>query len=333
MNHQVLGVICGIILLASTSQGEQPGERADPRASLYGVLQELSDGPGDPLFRLHFRSIIAVIEASDRRSSGDTKNIKKLWKTFQDASARNSPRLRENYLNRSQQLIVSWVSPTDGQVSFTWLRLPAGWDPGREYPLYVQLHSRCDEATDRLEYLNYPFLNPGTSSAFEDGYLISPWGRGNLWYSGIAEADIWECLAAIKNLVRVDVGRQYLCGHSMGGYGAWRIARSSPDTWAAIGIQAGALRHEGQREVNAGAIAALRDMPTYFVVGNSDGLFGVNLATYQLLRATGNPSVTFAMFPGGHAYRQGDIERMYLWMRKFHRSSRPAALATPAADR
>ena len=72
----------------------------------------------------------------------------------------NSPRLRESYLNRSKQLIVSWVSPADGQVSFTWLRLPAGWDPQREYPLYVCLHGLWDVAANRLDYLNYPFLRP-----------------------------------------------------------------------------------------------------------------------------------------------------------------------------
>jgi predicted esterase len=325
MNHQVLGVVCGIVVLARAGYGEQPGERADHRASLRGALQTLSNESGDPLFRLHFRSIIEVIEASDRRSSRDTKDIKKLWETFRDVSAPNSPTLRESYLNRSRQLIISWVSPTDGQVSFTWLRLPAGWDPEREYPLYVQLHGLWDVAADRIKYLNYPFLNPGTSSAFEDGYVISPWGRGNQWYRGIAEKDFWECIAAIKNLVRVDASRQYLCGHSMGGYGAWRIARSSADTWAALGIHAGALRHDGQRELNAAAAAALRDVPTYFVVGNSDSLFGVDLVAYRLLREAGNPNLAFVAFPGGHDYRQEDVERMYSWMRKFDRGGRPAA--------
>ncbi len=143
--------------------------------------------------------------------------------------------------------------------------------PEREYPVYVQLHGLWDVAAERLRYLAYPYSNAGTSFAFEDGYLISPWGRGNLWYRGIAETDVWEGLAAVKGLVRVDAGRQYLCGHSMGGYGAWHIARSSADVWAALGIHAGALQYD-PREVDATAAAALRDLPTYFVVGTSDGL-------------------------------------------------------------
>ncbi len=45
------------------------------------------------------------------------------------------PRLRESYLDRSRPLIVSWLSPTDGQVSFAWLTLRARWNPEREYPV------------------------------------------------------------------------------------------------------------------------------------------------------------------------------------------------------
>jgi predicted esterase len=326
--NRVFGVVLGFAVLPLAGCGEQPAEptpveQADHRADLRAALQTLSEESGDPLFRLHFKSIIEVIDAGDRHLPADTANINELWEAFQDVSASNSPRLRESYLNRSRQLIVSWVSPTDGQVSFTWLSLPAGWNPEREYPLYVGLHGLWDVAGDRIQYLTYPFLNPGTSFAYEDGYQISPWGRGNLWYRGIAETDIWECIATIKNLVRVDLSREYLSGHSMGGYGAWHIAVSSADTWAALGIHAGALSYYPE-EVNAAAAAALRNVPTYFVVGDSDSLLTVDQAAYQLLRDAGNPNLAFVTFPGGHDYRQEDVERMYSWMRQFDRDDRPA---------
>ena len=329
MNRRVFRVVLGPALLALAGCGEQPAEptpaeQADHRADLRATLQALSEGSGDPLFRLHFRSIIEVIDAGDRRVPADTTNIDKLWEAFQDASTVNSPRLRESYLNRSRQLIVSWVSPSDGQVSFTWLSLPAGWNPEREYPLYVGLHGYWDVAGDRIQYLTYPFLNPGTSFAYEDGYQISPWGRGNLWYRGIAETDIWESVATVKNLVRVDDSRQYLFGHSMGGYGAWHIAVSSADTWAALGIHAGALSYY-PGEVNAAAAAALRNLPTYFVVGTSDSLLPVDQAAYQLLRDADNPNLAFVTFPGAHDYRQEDVERMYSWLRQFDRDSRLTA--------
>jgi pimeloyl-ACP methyl ester carboxylesterase len=328
VNHRVLGVVFGIVSLAHAGcGGVAPGEptprEVDNRESLRSALQTLSDESGDALLRLHFRSVLQVIEAGDRRSPEDSANITALWDAFKDASTPRSPRLRESYLDRSMPLIVSWVSPTDGQVSFAWLTLPARWNAEREYPVYVQLHGLWDVAQDRLRYLAYPFSNPGTSFAFDDGYLVSPWGRGNQWYRGIAETDIWECMAAVKGLVRVDGDRQYLCGHSMGGYGAWHIAHTSADVWAALGIHAGALQYD-PREVDPTFATALRDVPTYFVVGTFDGLLAVNQTAYGLLRDAGNPQLAFVTFPGGHDYRQQDVEQMYLWMREFDRNGRRA---------
>jgi predicted esterase len=281
-----------------------------------------SRGPGRcrPLARasLHllFNSILQVVEAGDRRWAADDQGIENLWTAFTSPSTPHSPRLRESYLDRSRPLIVSWVSPTDSQVSFAWLTLPARWDPGLEYPLYVQLHGLWDVAQDRIPYLAYPFSHPGSSYAFEDGYLISPWGRGNQWYRGIAETDIWEGMAMVKSLVRVEESRQYLCGHSMGGYGAWHIAHRSADSWAALGIHARALQYD-PRELDPSVATALRDLPTYFVVGTGDGLLGVNRTAYALLQTAGNPNLAFVTFPGGHDYRQADVEAMYLWMRRF----------------
>ncbi|HXY41358.1 MAG TPA: alpha/beta hydrolase-fold protein [Vicinamibacteria bacterium] len=320
MRHRLLWATMGLVGLAHGGCGgnapAQPSQQTDYRAELGATLRTLSDEATDPLLRLHFNSIVQVIAAGDHRYPADDQSIQSMWESFTSSSTPHSPRLRESYLDRSRPLIVSWASPTDGQVSFAWLTLPAHWDKEREYPVYVQLHGLWDVAGDRLPYLAYPFSNPGTSYAFEDGYLISPWGRGNLWYRGIAETDIWEGLATVKGLVRVDESRQYLCGHSMGGSGAWHIALGSADVWAALGIHAGALSYN-PGELDAAAAATLRDLPTYFVVGTSDGLLEVNQQAYRLLQGAGNPNLAFVTFPGGHDYRSSDVEAMYEWMRRF----------------
>ena len=326
MRHRLLGAVLGTLCLVHAGCGGSspadptPEEPIDYRGGLRSALATLSDESGDALLRLHFSSILQVVEAGDRGRS-DEQGIKDLWTAFTGSSTPHSARLRGSYLDRSRPLIVSWVSPTDGQVSFAWLTLPARWDPALEYPLYIQLHGLWDVAQDRIPYLAYPFSHPGTSYAFEDGYLVSPWGRGNQWYRGIAETDIWEGMAVVKGLVRVNESRQYLCGHSMGGYGAWHIALRSADTWAALGIHAGALGYD-PRELDASAVTALRDLPTYFVVGTSDGLFSVNQATYTLLQRASNPNLAFVTFPGGHDYRQPDVEAMYLWLRRFESGAR-----------
>jgi len=327
MSRRVLRAVVGTLWLAHAGcGGSSPAdptreEQTDYRAALRSALLTLSDQTGDPLLRFHFESILRVVEAGDRHSTADDQGLRALSVAFTNASTLHSPRLRESYLDRSRPLVVSWVSPTDGQVSFAWLTLPARWDPETAYPLYVQLHGLWDVAQDRIPYLAYPFSNPGTSRAFEDGYLVSPWGRGNVWYRGIAETDIWEGMAFVKSLVRVNERRQYLCGHSMGGYGAWYIARRSPGTWAALGVHAGALGYF-PGELDASAVAALRDVPTYFVVGTADGLLGVNQTAHALLRGTGNPNVAFVTFSGGHDYRQVDVEAMYAWLRQFENGTR-----------
>jgi predicted esterase len=324
MGYRVRGAVLGGLCLVYAGCGggapadPTPGEPTDYRAGLQATLQALSNESSDPLLRLHFNSILQVVQAGDHRSSADDQGLRTLWTAFTDASTPQSPRLRQSYLDRARPLIVSWASPTDGQISFTWLTLPAHWDPEKAYPLYVQLHGLWDVAQDRVPYLAYPFANPGTSFAFEDGYLVSPWGRGNLWYRGISETDVWEGLAVIEGLVRVNEIRQYLCGHSMGGYGAWHLAHLSPHLWAALGIHAGALGYD-PRELDVSVATTLRDVPTYFVVGTSDGLLGVNQVAYGLLQNAGNPNLAFVTFPGGHEYRPSDVEAMYLWLRRFER--------------
>jgi predicted esterase len=324
MRHRLLPAIIGILYLAHPGcGGSSPtgptDEPTDYRAELRSALVTLSDQPGDPLLQLHFNSMLQVIAAGDHGWPVDDQGIIDLLRAFTDLSTPHSPRLPESYLDRSRPLVVAWISPTDGQVSFAWLTLPAGWDPALEYPLYVQLHGLWEVAQDRISYLAYPFSHPAASFAFEDGYLMSPWGRGNLWYRGIAETDIWEGIAAVNALVLVDARRRYLCGHSMGGYGAWHIAVRSADSWAALGIHAGALQYD-PAELNASAATALRDLPTYFVVGTSDSLLDVNEMAYTLLQDAGNPNLAFFTFPGGHDYRQADVEAMYLWLREFEGS-------------
>jgi hypothetical protein len=338
MRHRVLWVVLATVCLAHVGCGEDspanptPAEQTDYRTLLRYNLQALAQESADPLFRLHFNSILQVMAAGDSGSSADDQAVRALWTAFTDSATPHSPRLRESYLDRSRPLIVSWVSPTDGQVSFAWLTLPAHWDPAREYPLYVQLHGLWEVAQNRIPYLAYPFSNPGSSYAFEDGYLISPWGRGNLWYRDIAETDIWEGMATIKSLVHVNESRRYLCGHSMGGYGAWHIAHGSADTWAALGIHAGALQYY-MGEVNESVATALRDLPTYFVVGSADSLLDVNQVAYALLQNAGNPNLDFVTFSGGHDYRQSDVEAMYLWMRGFERRAHHASGSGSAEPR
>jgi len=311
----LLALLCGTVLVPA---GCGSSDLPDHRVELSQTLQTLAAESDDPFMKLHFNSIIKVIDAGDEGKLNDTLNINALWSAFADEANSNSVRRRDSYLNRSYPLIIAWVSPTDGQVSFSWLLLPAQWDPQKEYPLYVSLHGFWDVAEERLSYLSYPFQGQQNSFAFEDGYNISPWGPEIQWYRGISETDIRECIEKIKSLVHIDESRQYLTGHSMGGFGAWHIALGSPNTWAALGIHAGGFLYD-KSELNASAANTLRNLPTYFVVGTSDSLYKINKTAYQLLVDANNSHLSFVSFSGGHEYRQQDVEKMYLWMKYFDR--------------
>jgi hypothetical protein len=286
--------------------------------ALKDTLVKLSENSDNAFFKMHCTSIVSVIESKSSFTSKDSTFLENTYKAFNNQSDPSNAKELSTYIKRQRPFILSWVSPTDGAVSFSWLNPPKNWNPENEYPLYIQLHGLWSVASNSIEYLTYPYLGSASmDSSFEDGYLLSPWGRGNLWYQGISETDIWECMGALENVVQVDPFRKYLSGHSMGGYGAWSIASKSPGTWAALGIHAGALGYNNSDLVNASVAEILKDVPAYFVCGTNDGLLEINQTAYHLLEDAGNPNLQFVTFVGGHDYLVENVENMYLWMRNF----------------
>jgi len=324
-NTLFLILFCLVNLLISNSsfgiEKEKSSSMVNPDIveSFKSLLKSLRDSADNELFALHFQSMLDVIEAKGSLTRWDTAFIKATLPAFTDPTVLENPSKISSYLNRSCQLVISWVSPTDGNTSFVRLRLPKDWDPERTYPLYIELHGLWDVANNPLDFMTYSYRNaPSTSFQFEDGYQILPWGRGNLWYQGISETDIWEGIEKIESILKIDQSRKYLTGHSMGGYGAWSIASKSADVWAAIGIHAGALQWYNVEDLLTNdRIYNLRSMPTYFVVGNSDGIYNVDFKAYNLLKDAGNQDVKFVTFTGAHVYLSENVDNMYLWLKDF----------------
>ena len=66
-----------------------------------------------------------------------------------------------------------------------------------------------------LEYFYdiYSFRRPASTSpsiAYQDGFELAMWGRGNYWYEGISETDIWEGIDVIEKLFKIDRYRKYI---------------------------------------------------------------------------------------------------------------------------
>ncbi len=289
----------------------------DGVTALKDKLNQLSMTSSNTYFINHCQSFLSVIEAQGELSNADKNLLTAAYEAFTATDINGNPSELLSYINRQRPFIISWVSPTDGAVSFSWLKLPADWDPSKIYPLYIELHGLWGVAGNPVEYLTYPFIRePSDNFAFEDGYLLSPWGRGNLWYKGISETDIWECISSLEKTVKIDPSRKYLCGHSMGGFGAWYIGSKSVNTWAAIGIHAGALWYD-QSVLTDDVFQTFKNMPVYFVVGTSDDLYSLNASAYQNLEAAVNTNIEFRSFPGGHEYLAENVQNMYLWMKNY----------------
>jgi hypothetical protein len=285
--------------------------------ALKDKLNQLASESSNTFFSDHCRAFLSVIDAKGVLTDIDIYFLTETYATFSNPETEGNPSELESYTKRQRPFIISWVSPTDGAVSFSLLKLPLNWDPAKSYPLYIGLHGLWSVADNPIEYLTYPFReDPSSTFAFEDGYYLSPWGRGNLWYEGISETDIWECIASFEKIVKIDPARKYLTGHSMGGYGAWCIGMKSVNTWAALGIRAGALWYDPE-VMNDDVFETLKDLPVYFVVGNMDGLYNINYSAYQNLLAAGNENTEFVTFEGGHESLAENVEDMYLWIKNF----------------
>jgi hypothetical protein len=172
------------------------------------------------------------------------------------------------------------------------------------------------------------YLSPDlvVEKSFEDGYSLFPWGRGNLWYEGVGETDVWESISVAEKLVKIDPVRKYLVGHSMGGYGAWAIGHKSAETWAALGIHAGALWYNNNKYLNATVAQNLKDVPVFFVCGTQDGLIGVNQTAYQMLQDVGNTNLAFVTFPGAHEALLENWQKMYEWVKNFTKQGQETAV-------
>jgi predicted esterase len=282
------------------------------------LLDSLSLNIDNAFFKLHCNSIIQVIEAPEILSTNEIKFIKELYQTFTDSSVAGNSGELATYLERRRPFIVSWISPTDSVVSLGWLLPPENWNPEQSYPLYVRLHGLYGPYQNPIEYMTRYFKPASVmETSFEDGYVFYPWGRGNLWYQGIAETDIWEGIAVLESLVKINPARKYLTGHSMGGYGAWYIAQKSADVWAGLGIYAGALWYGGANLLTNDVAQKLANVPVYIVCGDQDGLLGNNQTAYDLLQEVGNPDIYFTTFHGGHESLLVNWQNMYAWLKNY----------------
>ena len=309
MRNPVLWAVLGTLCLTHAGcGGKSPAEptaqdRVDNRPELRSTLQALADQSADPLLRLHFNSIRQVVEAGDRRWPRTTRPSRSCGRPSRAPRCSTAPgSARATWIAAGRSSCPGSPRPTARSPSPGSLCPPAGI-PSRS----TRSTSSCTGCGTwrRTASRTWPIPSrtPRRATPSRTATSSRPGAGETCGTAASRRRTSGRAWPSVKSLVRVDESRQYLCGHSMGGYGAWHIAHRSADVWAALGIHAGALQYDA-RELDASVATALRDVPTYFVVGTSDGLLSVNQTAYTLLQDAGNPNLAFVTFPGGHDYRQ-----------------------------
>jgi predicted peptidase len=172
--------------------------------------------------------------------------------------------------------------------------IPDSYDGSREFPLVVALHGSGGDENDFFESYQEAPLKP---EAERLGFLVvCPRGRGpDTRYRGVDESDVFDVLAEVRRLYRIDPRRIYLMGHSMGAYATWRLAAQHPNLFAALGPIAGGG--------DPADMTKLRQVPQYVVHGVLDDTVPVaqSRAMVEAGRKVGAP-VVYVELPGAGHY-------------------------------
>jgi pimeloyl-ACP methyl ester carboxylesterase len=140
--------------------------------------------------------------------------------------------------------VLTVVSTVDGSQQPYALYLPRTYDPAKQYPLLLSLHS--EESNHRLN-LSQVLGIVGRGATGEDGarfpplrdtgFIVAcPLARGSMGYQGIPEQEVYDVLADVERRFPVDPDRVFLTGISMGGGGALWLAETRPDLWAGVAV-------------------------------------------------------------------------------------------------
>ena len=111
-------------------------------------------------------------------------------------------------------------------------------------------------------------------------------------YAGPAETDVLDVIADVRRAYRIDPGRIYLTGHSMGGFGTWSVAMSHPELFAAIAPVSGGG--------NPAGMARIAKIPELVVHGDNDKTVPVERSRTMVAAAKAQGvEIKYIEIPGG----------------------------------
>ena len=184
-------------------------------------------------------------------------------------------------------------------------KVPQNYTKAKSWPLLVVLHGLGDG----------PIIVPSIDSMVQ----IGPFGRGDMWYHGIGEQDVFECIELAKQIFNIDPDRIYLCGFSMGGAGAFDLGLKYPDIWAACVPVCGTIG-------NLDLVANSRNLPFWINTGSEDQVVPAKYSkrAYQKAIELGFEHWKYTEYEGmGHSFwiDWGQIEKWLLSQKRLRSPS------------
>jgi hypothetical protein len=126
---------------------------------------------------------------------------------------------------------ISKEEGEEGILQHYGVYLPTAYRPSRESPLQWWFHFRGGNAHIAAAAVPRIFKDMGEDV---DSIVVSPRGRGtSTWYVGRGHVDFREVWADVHRTFAVDRDREYIAGHSMGGWATYLMTILYPDRFAA----------------------------------------------------------------------------------------------------
>ncbi len=211
-------------------------------------------------------------------------------------------------LPQGELINLTFKSKIDDTFQPMLFKVPDGYTKTKSWPLLVVLHGLGDG----------PIIVPSINSMVQ----IGPFGRGDMWYHGIGEQDVFECIELAKQIFNIDTDRVYLTGFSMGGGGTFELGLKHPDMWAACVPVCGTMG-------NPDLVSNGRNLPFWINTGSEDRVVPAKYSkrAYETAIELGFKHWKYTEYEGmGHSFWV-DWARIEKWLLTKKRTNSPSAVS------
>ncbi|MFL5842385.1 MAG: prolyl oligopeptidase family serine peptidase, partial [Thermoleophilaceae bacterium] len=126
---------------------------------------------------------------------------------------------------------ISSEGAHNGVLQHYGLYIPTSYSADKPSPVQWWFHFRGGRAHIAAAVVPGVIKQMGEDAG---SLVVTPDGRGSsTWYVGKGQVDFREVWADVHDLVNIDRNREYIAGHSMGGWASWLLPVLYPDRFAA----------------------------------------------------------------------------------------------------